>query len=352
MKFKQGEKVRFLNDIGGGVINSIDHNGIIYVQTDDGFEIPVQSKELIHAVGFTESVNKATVAKPEKEKPAKVQHSQPKPAASLPRNVSADIPVNLILGFIPESNGPVFNSTIGCYLINDSGYNAFYMLGTWERGGFYYLSSGQVEADTKNFVKSFDQTTLSKISGIHVQVVLLSEGRYSRKPPVDQIVDIGLVNFSKESFYRENAYFEEKAVVFNIAGVSESTGEPDIVEVPEAALAQKTVSSNTTTSKPHKKEDTLEVDLHMTESEMQHSMISQSGILTLQMTRFHAALDEAVSKKLRRLVIIHGVGQGTLKMQIRKELQEKYPQYLFQDASFREYGFGATMVHLVADKKQ
>ncbi|HSN50041.1 MAG TPA: Smr/MutS family protein, partial [Bacteroidales bacterium] len=79
---------------------------------------------------------------------------------------------------------------------------------------------------------------------------------------------------------------------------------------------------------------------------------SLSGILALQMSRFHSALDEAISKKCRKLVIIHGVGQGTLKMQIRKELQEKYPEFLFQDASFREYGFGATMVHLIADKKQ
>jgi dsDNA-specific endonuclease/ATPase MutS2 len=70
------------------------------------------------------------------------------------------------------------------------------------------------------------------------------------------------------------------------------------------------------------------------------------------MSRFHTALDEAISKKFRKLVIIHGVGQGTLKMQIRKELAEKYPEYLFQDASFREYGFGATMIHLVTDKKQ
>ncbi len=70
------------------------------------------------------------------------------------------------------------------------------------------------------------------------------------------------------------------------------------------------------------------------------------------MSRFHSALEEAISKKYRKLVIIHGVGQGTLKMQIRKELQEKYPEFLFQDASFREYGFGATMVHLIADKKQ
>jgi dsDNA-specific endonuclease/ATPase MutS2 len=74
--------------------------------------------------------------------------------------------------------------------------------------------------------------------------------------------------------------------------------------------------------------------------------------MALQMSRFHAAVEEALSRKFRRLVIIHGMGQGTLKMQIRKELQEKYPQFLYQDASFKEYGFGATMVYLKNEKRQ
>jgi hypothetical protein len=39
-------------------------------------------------------------------------------------------------------------------------------------------------------------------------------------------------------------------------------------------------------------------------------------------------------------------------MQIRKELQEKYPDFIYQDASFKEYGFGATLIHIVFDKKQ
>ena len=30
--------------------------------------------------------------------------------------------------------------------------------------------------------------------------------------------------------------------------------------------------------------------------------------------------------------------------QLEKELKTKYKQYYYQDASFREYGFGATMV--------
>ena len=39
-----------------------------------------------------------------------------------------------------------------------------------------------------------------------------------------------------------------------------------------------------------------------------------------------------------------GKGDGVLRKAIEKELKTKYKQYYYQDASFREYGFGATMV--------
>jgi hypothetical protein len=178
---------------------------------------------------------------------------------------------------------------------------------------------------------------------------MVSKGRYNRKPPVDSMVDLNLVNFSKESYFRENDYFEEKAIVFNLMD-----GGPHFhtqsITVPDEVMDVKTRADSP--AKPKKKEpatDTLEVDLHY-EGEAT-SQLTAGAILALQMSRFHAAIEEAISKNLRRVVIIHGLGQGTLKMQIRKELQEKYPGFIYQDASFREYGFGATMVHLIINQK-
>jgi len=94
------------------------------------------------------------------------------------------------------------------------------------------------------------------------------------------------------------------------------------------------------------------VDLHYDGEGLANSQLSPSAILALQLSRFHSAVEEAISKNIRKIVVIHGLGQGTLKMQIRKELQEKYPKFIYQDASFKEYGFGATMVHLITDQRQ
>jgi len=360
LKFKSGDPVRFLNDVGGGVVSRVDADGLVYVQTTDGFEIPISAGELVYARSFDISVHAEPEVVPEVKvsKPVKARDNEPRRPAmnqKLPSNIPADAATDLYLGFIPEDQGPVFNSELACYLINDSPYFAYYSVGSREQGNYYHVASGLIESHTKSLLTVFSQTAISKISAMHVQLIWISQGRYSRKIPLDVLADIRLVNFSKESYYRENPFFDENAILFPVTGKDELNDPLARIEVTESAMTSKTEGDEGQEIKAKKKEkpsDTMEIDLHMDEQDLQKSQFSLSGILALQMSRFHSAMEEAISKKFRRLVIIHGVGQGTLKMQIRKELQEKYPNFLFQDASFREYGFGATMVHLIPDKKQ
>ena len=48
--------------------------------------------------------------------------------------------------------------------------------------------------------------------------------------------------------------------------------------------------------------------------------------------------------KGKKIVFIHGKGEGVLRNAIMQEIRRKYPKCLSQDASFQKYGFGATMV--------
>lgn len=45
-KFLVGDKVKFLNDIGGGVVSKIA-NGYVYVKDDSGFDMPMTPNSLI-----------------------------------------------------------------------------------------------------------------------------------------------------------------------------------------------------------------------------------------------------------------------------------------------------------------
>ncbi len=55
-------------------------------------------------------------------------------------------------------------------------------------------------------------------------------------------------------------------------------------------------------------------------------------------------MEENKNKKDQKIIFIHGKGDGVLKKTILDELKSKYKNAYYQDASFREYGFGATMV--------
>ena len=47
MILKIGDKVRFLNEVGGGRITSVINNDMVNVETDDGFEVPTLINNLI-----------------------------------------------------------------------------------------------------------------------------------------------------------------------------------------------------------------------------------------------------------------------------------------------------------------
>jgi dsDNA-specific endonuclease/ATPase MutS2 len=64
------------------------------------------------------------------------------------------------------------------------------------------------------------------------------------------------------------------------------------------------------------------------------------------MEHFKSKLEEAIHTHTRKIVFIHGVGNGVLKMEIRKELDRRAKKLTYQDASFKEYGYGATLVQI------
>jgi dsDNA-specific endonuclease/ATPase MutS2 len=92
--------------------------------------------------------------------------------------------------------------------------------------------------------------------------------------------------------------------------------------------------------------DLVEIDLHIHELLEDTRGLANHEMLEVQLGRFRNELETAIAIGTRRIVFIHGIGNGTLKQELRKELSTKYKKYYFQDASFKEYGYGATMVIL------
>lgn len=89
----------------------------------------------------------------------------------------------------------------------------------------------------------------------------------------------------------------------------------------------------------------MEVDLHLHELVDNERGMSDGEKLQYQLSYFERMLATAIRERKRRLIVIHGVGEGVLREEVRKVLQY-YEHLRFDDADPRRYGYGATAVEL------
>jgi hypothetical protein len=95
-----------------------------------------------------------------------------------------------------------------------------------------------------------------------------------------------------------------------------------------------------------KRGDYIEVDLHIHELVDNTVGLENEDIVQIQMEHFDRIMRIAEDKKIPRVILIHGVGQGVLRAEIRKSLDQYFPNATFHDADYRVYGYGATEVIL------
>ena len=88
------------------------------------------------------------------------------------------------------------------------------------------------------------------------------------------------------------------------------------------------------------------IDLHIHELIDDQSGLQDRTKLDIQLNHFERMMRIAGEQRVKRVIFIHGVGQGVLRNQIRTRLDSYYPDCTVRDANPREYGAGATEVIL------
>lgn len=92
-------------------------------------------------------------------------------------------------------------------------------------------------------------------------------------------------------------------------------------------------------------ESIFSVDLHIEKLVDSSKGMTNYDMLNLQLDTARKQLEFAIRKNMRRMVFIHGVGEGVLKMELYTLLR-RYDQIKFYDADFKTYGYGATEVRI------
>lgn len=104
-------------------------------------------------------------------------------------------------------------------------------------------------------------------------------------------------------------------------------------------------SGETNNVKKSIQKDCWEIDLHFEEIEDQFGKILQQQALEKQLSVFKSFYNKARSKKIRKLIVIHGFGKGILREEIHLFLKGQDGVDFF-DAPYVEYGHGATQVEI------
>ncbi len=333
MKFNIGDKVQFLNDVGGGkVIKYIDEQTVL-ILNDDDFEIPVPINELIIDRVFDyehtgQNVNSDLSASNEEDEDDFEKETD-----------EIDI-------FLALVNG---NNVSKLFLINDSNYNCFSNVAI-QYGAFHIGYPNSLKANTKIEICTLKKSDISSIDSIALQIIFYKNKAYKLKPVISKILD---TNVLKTEAISDNDFFDEKAAiisVFNESNIEKSSFPEISAEDIKQAMYTKEVDNKKLNKKANlkssKPKEIREIDLHIHELLDKHSNMTPKEILDYQMESFRKEIKQAIADKVHKIVFIHGKGNGSLKSELRRELKHRYRKYQFQDASFQRYGFGATMVYL------
>lgn len=346
---KVGDKVKFLNAVGGGVITGFVSPKVANVKDEAGFEVPMLVTELVKNVRYVDvPVRTAKEAEKVKEKETKkpLKEIQPLFASSAGKPATPGDGA-WFLAFVPEVPTMPLSGEIKAWLVNDSKYTLLYHFSLLVDG--YYLSekSGRLAPYSTVPLKGFVHQDLSSFPDFGFQILLFDKSSSTLKPAIVKTLKVNPVKLYKDSSFVANNYFSKKGLLVDIRE-KDMSKELEKLKQHDFSAPEADKENGARLKKVAKSEsaEIREVDLHIGELVESYAGLSNKEILDIQMERFKSEMDAAIKGGTQRIVFIHGVGQGTLKNELRKVLSTAYKKYDVQDASFREYGYGATMVIL------
>ena len=346
---KIGDKVRFLSEVGGGIVKGFQGKDIVLVEDADGFDIPMPMRECV--VIDTDDYNmkrKAAPAPSKAEGPAKPMKPEMPAVQRQPETRGGDM-LNVMLAFVPEDVKAISSTSFEAYLVNDSNYYLYYMYLSAEGKAWKARSHGLIEPNMKFLLEEFTKEALNEMEHVAVQFFAFKDGKpFSVKPVISVELRIDTVKFYKLHTFSESEFFEQPALIYEIVtnDVPAKKVYISAEDIQNALLQKKEVEKPK--SQPIVKRGSsngiIEIDLHINELLDDAHGMSNSEILNYQMDKFREVMEKYKSKREQKIVFIHGKGDGVLRKALLDELKRKYNTCRYQDASFQEYGFGATLV--------
>jgi hypothetical protein len=354
IKFQPGDRVTFLNEKGGGYVSRVISENIVSVSIKDGFEIPYQVTELLKVGEAAASAIKQFEEKPEENPDLFPLYPETSKGIKLKEGA--------YLAIIPEDQEKILESNLELYLVNKTDYEVLFGVYLNKSGNFHGLEYGYVQAQSMWYLATIKRSQIEEwVNGL-VQMVFFNTGKTIPINPASATISFKPLKIYKEPSFSFEDILQQKAIMVTLEtidklaiGTKIDRLEPENILVLNEKMNSKEASIQK--SKPivsfldkHKVDDTIaEVDLHINEIVENADLFDKIQLLTMQLNYFRKCMEQAQVERLSKIIFIHGVGNGTLKNEILRYLEEIEGIQIY-DAPYARYGLGATEVLFYRNK--
>lgn len=323
--------VRFISEkMEGKVTGIIDQQTVNVYCEDYGFEIPASVNDLV-AIHSERPVSS-------------VQTSCSKVSEQQIATVSAN---TLYLAIVPENFQNLSESRYELYLINDTAETCLYTAGYSDGTKHLSISAGNCDPNQTVLLGSYNIKELDRMKEICIQSIFYRKGTYEPRKPVDSQIRISMSSLYKAGAYKHVRWFANMAFIRSLEPTSvlpEEKSADVLPEVPKHVIKEKSEFSPAPASSKPGISNVVEIDLHIGQLLDTTTGMANKDILEYQLDVFRQTLEKYKLRKGQKIVFIHGKGDGVLRQRLLWELQTRYKRFHHQDASFKQYGYGATLV--------
>jgi hypothetical protein len=329
MKIRIGDKVRFLNEVGEGIVSRIKDKNTVFVEMQDGFEIPFLINQLV---------------------PIHTELILNKDAENIELNPDAHLMDAIYFVVEPDHDFPSLINDYKIYLFNASSYNILYSYSIKDEAYFQTIRHGEVGSYQKVLLRQVKMQFFKEYFYHKIECLLFKNSFFKAQTPVAEVLHITpkLLADSKPIKHEEFKY-PVYAFMLKDDFVHHEKVEADLslidIEKLKSIKEFKSASKISKSAKEHLKSLEKEVDLHIEELIDKPAGLSNFEMLNIQLERFEKELDAAIEKQMKKVIFIHGVGNGRLKQEITSILKTT-KGVTFHDASYKDFGYGATQVNI------
>jgi hypothetical protein len=361
MKFNIGDKVKFLNTKGGGIVSKIISPTLVNVMIEDGFEIPTVTSEIIKVdqqgkvasmfdEDFGTSRQSSVVSRQSTgNSELKTQNSELEiPDRQTPLgnySFRAKNTPGVYLAFVPHDQKWMVTGIVEIYLVNYTPMNVLYAFFLEGEKKLFGKDYDVLFAGNKILIDTIDRDELLKWTKGIVQLIFFHENPEKIYMPVSSEFDLSPSRFNDEHNYKASQFMEESLLLVSLAqtaALSTAVSMEESKMDEEALMRQKAleIKPGSLIEKHQIAPREAVVDLHIGEIMEDFKDLTPHEILKVQMDYFTKCIESAVERNYRKITFIHGVGNGTLKSAIMRKVQD-YEHAESHLASLAKFGVGA-----------